>query len=122
MSDCNLDRAAGTLKSSAVRSEEEVKMTRLKARMMVIVAAALVGAVSVPLAVAEKGADDPVGHVRHAKHKKNTVATAFACGILLLVLPGCRIPKLALPKPAAPWPRPLRRRHGSRPRWRRCAH
>ena len=42
-------------------------MTRLKARIMVIVAAALVGAVSVPFAVANKGADDPAGHVRHAK-------------------------------------------------------
>ena len=45
-------------------------MTRLKMRMMVIGAAALVGAVSVPFAVAEKGADDPAGHVRHAKHTK----------------------------------------------------
>jgi hypothetical protein len=42
-------------------------MTRLKARIMVIVAAAVVGAVSVPFAVANKGADDPAGHVRHAK-------------------------------------------------------
>ena len=47
-------------------------MTRLKARITVIVAAALVGAVTVPFAVANKGADDPAGHVRHAKkhHKK----------------------------------------------------
>ena len=42
-------------------------MTRLKMRMMVFGAAALVGAVAVPFAVAEKGADDPAGHVRHAK-------------------------------------------------------
>ena len=70
MSNCSLDRAAGTLKSFTVRSEEELEMTRLKTRMMVIAAAALVGAVTVPLAVAEKGADDPAGHVRHAKHTK----------------------------------------------------
>ena len=50
-------------------------MTRLKARIMVIVAAALVGAVAVPFAVANKGADDPAGHVRHAKKHDKKAAS-----------------------------------------------
>ena len=56
-------------------------MNRLKARIMVIVAAALVGAVSVPFAVANKGADDPAGHVRHAKkHDKKAAAARRRAG------------------------------------------
>ena len=50
-------------------------MTRLKARITVIVAAALVGAVAVPFAVANKGADDPAGHVRHAKKHDKKAAS-----------------------------------------------
>ena len=47
-------------------------MTRLKARIMVIVAAALVGALVGDCERDGDGADDPAGHVRHAKkhHKK----------------------------------------------------
>ncbi len=40
----------------------------------------------------------------NAKQKKNAVATAFAYTILLLILPGCGIPKLGLAKPAPPLP------------------
>src|SRR3954467_3053479 len=40
----------------------------------------------------------------NAKHNKYIAATAFACSLVLLLLSGCGIPKLALPKPAAPLP------------------
>jgi outer membrane protein, multidrug efflux system len=46
----------------------------------------------------------PSGRSSNTKHTKNAVATAFACGLLLLVLPGCGIPRLNGPKPAPPVP------------------
>lgn len=53
-------------------------MTEIKARFVVLTAAALVGAVAVPLAVAKKGGDDPAGHVRHANKKAERQHTAKA--------------------------------------------
>ena len=40
----------------------------------------------------------------NTSRRKNAVATAFACSILLLVLSGCGIPSLSLPKPGPPLP------------------
>jgi hypothetical protein len=48
-------------------------MNKLKARIVILAAAALVGAVIAPTAFTKKGADDPAGHVRHAKkHTKSS--------------------------------------------------
>jgi len=45
----------------------------------------------------------PLVRTSNTKHKKNSVAAAIACGILL-ALPGCGIPKLRNPEPAASMP------------------
>jgi NodT family efflux transporter outer membrane factor (OMF) lipoprotein len=46
---------------------------------------------------------NPLVRTPHTKHKKNAIAAAITCGILL-VLSGCGIPKLRGPEPGRPLP------------------